>query len=160
GLHFTKPLLSKLRKKGVQIEYITLHVGLGTFMPVKVADIKKNQMHPEWVEVKKATLRRIKQAKREGKRIVAVGTTSVRTLETTCNKPSHQGYRGWINLYIYPGYRWQIVDSLITNFHLPKSTLLILVSALAGRRFTLSCYQKAVAKKYHFYSFGDAMLIK
>ncbi len=160
GLHFTKRLLSKLKKKGVQIEYITLHVGFGTFQPVKVDDVEKHKMHPEWDETEKGTIQRLKKAKKEGRRIVAVGTTSVRTLETVIIKKSNQDFKGWINLFIYPGYKFRFVDVLITNFHLPKSTLLMLVSALAGSQFIQNCYKIAVRKKYRFYSFGDAMFIK
>ncbi|MFH1598165.1 MAG: tRNA preQ1(34) S-adenosylmethionine ribosyltransferase-isomerase QueA [Patescibacteria group bacterium] len=159
GLHFTKSLLNKLKRQGVQIEYVTLHVGFGTFQPVKVKDIKKHRMHPEWVEVSKETINRIKIARKKGNRVIAVGTTSVRTLETALKKPN-KSFRGWVNLFIYPGYKFKNLDALITNFHLPRSTLLMLVSALAGRRFILDCYQIATKKQYRFYSFGDAMLIK
>jgi len=160
GLHFTESLINKLRKKGVQIEFVTLHVGLGTFAPVKVADIEKHQMHPEWVEIKQGSLKRLRKAKRNGQKIIAVGTTSVRSLETVLSKKTKGDFRGWINLFIYPGYKFKYTDALITNFHLPKSTLLMLVAAFAGRKFILDCYNKAINKKYRFYSFGDAMLIK
>jgi len=169
GLHFTPALLKKIKNKGVQIEYVTLYVGLGTFAPVKVDDITKHKMHPEWVEVSADAIKRIFQAKSEGRRIIAVGTTSVRTLESVFkNKRSltsnlevklQRDYADWINLFIYPGYKFRIVDAMITNFHLPKSTLLMLVSALAGRKNILKAYKHAIRKKYRFYSYGDAMFI-
>jgi len=169
GLHFTPKLLKQLKKQGVQIEYVTLHVGFGTFQPVKVDEIEKHQMHPEWVEVKKEVIRRLKKAKEGGGRIVAVGTTTVRTLEAVFGKTKNKiiqssqfkvwGYCGWVNIFIYPGYQFQFIDAMITNFHLPQSTLLMLVTALAGRPFILNCYKKAISQKYRFYSFGDAMLI-
>ena len=173
GLHFTKKLLKQLKKQGVQIEYITLHVGFGTFQPVKEKDIEKHQMHPEWVEVGREGIDRLKKAKEEGRRIIAVGTTSVRVLETLFRngkrntkhemlntKYKKRNFRGWANTFIYPGYQFQFIDAMITNFHLPKSTLLMLVSAWASRKFILDCYKKAIRKKYRFYSFGDAMLIE
>lgn len=158
GFHFTKPLLAKLSQRGVQIEYITLHVGLGTFQPVKTNEIEKHLMHPEFVEVSKAVHQRLMRAKKDGRRIIAVGTTTVRTLETLPNKPADS--RRWINAFIYPGYKFNLVNGLITNFHLPKSTLLMLVSAFGGRTRILKAYQQAIKKGYRFYSFGDAMLIK
>ncbi|MFA5107306.1 MAG: tRNA preQ1(34) S-adenosylmethionine ribosyltransferase-isomerase QueA [Patescibacteria group bacterium] len=157
GFHFTKPLLNKLRKRGVHAEFITLHVGLGTFQPVKFNDIEKHRMHPEFVEVDKAVHQRLVKAKKEGRRIIAVGTTTVRTLETLPKKPATS--RRWINTFIYPGYKFKMVDGLVTNFHLPKSTLLMLVSAFAGRTLILKAYTRAIQKGYRFYSFGDAMLI-
>ncbi|MDP2587072.1 MAG: tRNA preQ1(34) S-adenosylmethionine ribosyltransferase-isomerase QueA [Candidatus Komeilibacteria bacterium] len=159
GFHFTKPLLIKLKKKGVQIEYVTLHVGLGTFAPVKVNDIKKHQMHSEWASIDKKTAERLNQAKRQGHRIIAVGTTSSRTLESFAGKGKIKSGNQWTNIFIYPGYQFKFVDSMITNFHLPKSTLMMLISALAGRSFILKAYQEAVKKSYRFYSFGDAMFI-
>jgi S-adenosylmethionine:tRNA ribosyltransferase-isomerase len=156
GFHFTKSLIAKIKKQGIQFEYVTLHVGYGTFQPVKVNEIEKHKMHPEFVEVDKDTIKRLREAKKQGRRIVAVGTTSVRVLESVYNK---RGFKGWINTFIYPGYRFKFVDAMITNFHLPKSTLLILVSALVGRKNILKIYKKAINKKYRFYSFGDAMLI-
>jgi len=157
GFHFTKSLMAKLKKQGVQFEYVTLHVGYGTFQPVKVSEIEKHKMHPEYAELDKDTIKRLIEAKRRGRRIVAVGTTSVRVLESLIHRP--HGFRGWINTFIYPSYRFKFVDAMITNFHLPKSTLLMLVSALVGRKNVLGIYQRAIKKKYRFYSFGDAMLI-
>ncbi|MFA6525336.1 MAG: tRNA preQ1(34) S-adenosylmethionine ribosyltransferase-isomerase QueA [Patescibacteria group bacterium] len=166
GFHFTKELIRKLKKKGVEFQEVTLHVGLGTFQPVKVSDITKHKMHPEFVEVPKETLKKIWQAKKEGRRIIAVGTTSVRVLETVMaglknekNSPK-QSYKGWVNIFIYPGFKFKFVDAMITNFHLPESTLLMLVSAFAGRKNILHAYEIAKKKNYRFYSFGDAMLIK
>ena len=152
GFHFTKKLLQKLRQKGVQLEYVTLHVGLGTFAPVKTDDITKHKMHTEYFSIADTTCKRIQQAKKEERRIIAVGTTSCRTLES--NK-----YKNVTNIFIYPGYKFKNIDALITNFHLPKSTLLMLVSAFAGTNKIKKAYQEAINKKYRFYSFGDAMLI-
>lgn len=157
GFHFTKKLLLDLKRKGVQIEYITLHVGYGTFAPVKTDTIERHKMHPEFVEIDKATHQRLLKAKRERRRIIAVGTTVVRTLETLPARPTHS--RRWINVFIYPKYKFKHVDAMITNFHVPKSTLLMLVSAFASRPMILKAYQEAIQKKYRFYSFGDAMLI-
>jgi S-adenosylmethionine:tRNA ribosyltransferase-isomerase len=165
GLHFTEQLLEQLGAKGIKQTYITLHVGIGTFRPVKTENITQHQMHQEWVEVTAETVEQIQKTKAQGGRIIAVGTTAVRALEGTAyasgvleGKPL-QAFSGKTNLFIYPGYRWQIVDGLITNFHLPHSSLLMLVSALIGRERLLSLYQEAIAEKYRFYSFGDAMLI-
>ena len=154
GFHFTKKLLNRLEKKGVQIEYVTLRVGLGTFAPVKVDDITKHKMPAEWVEVGKKTLANIIKAKGEGRKIIAVGTTSARALESLADKFSF-----WTDIFIYPGHKFKMVDAMITNFHLPKSTLLMLVSAFAGRNKIFKAYRAAIRKKYRFYSFGDAMLI-
>ena len=166
GFHFTKELISKLKKDGVEFQEVTLHVGLGTFQPVKVSDITKHKMHPEFVEVPKETLIKLWRAKKEGRRIIAVGTTSVRVLETVMaelkdkkNLPD-KSFKGWVNIFIYPGFKFKFVDAMITNFHLPESTLLMLVSAFAGRKNILSAYEIAKQKNYRFYSFGDAMLIK
>jgi len=180
GFHFTKGLLAKLKNKGVQIEYVTLHVGLGTFAPVKVDDIAKHKMHSEFVEISGKTLKNIFKAKAEGRRIIAVGTTSVRTLEAVASKFSIFNFQFpnnfqfsisnsqfnisnsisfWTDIFIYPGYKFKVVDGMITNFHLPKSTLLMLVSAMAGQQNILSAYQEAIKKKYRFYSYGDVMLI-
>lgn len=159
GFHFTSRLIKKLKKKGVQFEYITLHVGLGTFSPVKEEDIRKHKMHPEWAEISRQTTERILKAKKEGRRIIAVGTTSARALESALNKKGRNGFSGWVNIFIYPGYKFKIIDALITNFHLPKSTLLMLVSAFAGKKNIKKAYETAVRRKYRFYSFGDAMLI-
>jgi len=189
GFHFTKSLINKLKKKGVQFEYITLHVGFGTFAPVKVDNITKHKMHAEFVEVKKDVIQRIIKTKQERRRIIAVGTTSVRTLEAIWQdvilEPpasthrrrgekaiesrdpitpfSHSrmtaGYKEWVDVFIYPGYKFKVVDAMITNFHLPKSTLLMLVGAFAGRENIDKAYQSAIKKKYRFYSYGDAMFI-
>jgi S-adenosylmethionine:tRNA ribosyltransferase-isomerase len=169
GFHFTPRLMKKLKAKGVQFEYTTLHVGLGTFAPVKVNDITKHKMHAEWIEVKKGVIERIAKAKREKSRIIAVGTTSVRTLESifkhergsTSKKEVEPlgGYKGWVDIFIYPGYKFKVIDGLITNFHLPKSTLLMLVMAFTGRKAIDKAYKSAIKNKYRFYSYGDAMLI-
>ncbi len=164
GFHFTPGLIKKLKDKGVQFEYVTLHVGLGTFAPVKVNNVIKHKIHAEWVEVRKSVIERIIKAKRESRRIIAVGTTSVRILESAIK--SHlvvyeplSGYKSWVDIFIYPGYKFKIVDAMITNFHLPKSTLLMLVSAFAGKYNINKAYKEAIKKKYRFYSYGDAMLI-
>ena len=156
-------LLNKLKAKGVQIEYVTLHVGLGTFAPVKVDDITKHKMHSEYYEIEEKVWNNILQAKRNNKKIVAVGTTATRVLESVAIKMQ---LSGWTEIFIYPGYEYKIIDSLITNFHLPKSTLLMLVAALLedngssdGTVELKRIYQEAIEKKYRFYSFGDAMLI-
>jgi len=160
GLHFTDKTIKQLEKKGVKILRVTLHVGLGTFAPVEVEDIKKHQIHHEWAEIDKQTANSLNKFKKSGKNIIAVGTTSARTLEAFADKNGKivAGSK-WVDIYIYPGYQYRIVDELITNFHLPKSSLLFMVSALAGREFIMKAYQKAIAKKYRFFSFGDAMFI-
>ena len=160
GLHFTRELLDKLRKKGIKIVEITLHVGLGTFMPLRVSDIRDHDMHSESFHVPQKTAQIINAAKKEGRRIIAVGTTSVRVLEHFSDDRGRlSSGKGRCDLFIYPGYKFKVVDSIITNFHLPKSTLLMLVSAFAGRKIILSAYDKAIKKGYRFYSYGDAMLI-
>ncbi|HSR89301.1 MAG TPA: tRNA preQ1(34) S-adenosylmethionine ribosyltransferase-isomerase QueA [Candidatus Udaeobacter sp.] len=168
GFHFTPELIEKLKAKGVEFAEVTLHVGLGTFLPVKTESLEEHKMHSEWVEVTAKNADLINQAKAEGRRVVAVGTTTVRTLEGVAlafagkNEagPVVRPYTGEINIFIYPGFKFKAVDALITNFHLPKSTLLALVSAFAGdREFVLECYKKAVEEKYRFFSFGDAMFI-
>ena len=190
GFHFTKTLIHRLKNKGVQFELVTLRVGLGTFAPVKADDIVKHKMHAEWIEAKAGVIRRILKAKQEDRRVIAVGTTSVRTLEHVFGKipnPDNQfpikfqipnpkvnagknktlrvtryaprDYAGWTKIFIYPGYKFKAVDGLITNFHLPKSTPLMLVSALVSRQEILAAYRSAIRKKYRFYSYGDAMLI-
>ena len=161
GLHFTKKLINQLKKQGVRIEYLTLHVGLGTFQPVKTRLVKEHQIHSEWGTLTKATAQRLNEAKAGGHKIIAVGTTSVRTLEAFTTK-SGQLMPGAkeIAIFIYPGYRFKFVDSIITNFHLPKSTLLMLVSAFANQPLIKKAYREAINKKYRFYSFGDAMLIE
>lgn len=161
GFHFTPELIEKLKQKGVQFAEVTLHVGLGTFLPVKVDDVSEHAMHAEWVEITSKNVDLINQAKAEGRRVVAVGTTSVRTLEgvyQTCGEL--KAFSGDINIFITPGFKFNVIDALVTNFHLPKSTLLMLVSAFVGdREFVLDCYKKAVEAKYRFYSFGDAVFI-
>ena len=160
GLHFTQALLDKLIHKGVQLVYLTLHVGYGTFVPVRVADIRSHAMHAEWFTLRSAAAAAINAAKTAGRRVVAVGTTSVRTLEY-CATPGGvvQPQGGMCDLFIYPGYDFKIVDAVITNFHLPQSTLIMLVSAFAGRHNVLRAYAEAVRQKYRFFSYGDAMLI-
>ncbi len=160
GLHFTDDLLEELEKKGIQTSFITLHVGLGTFRPVRTEKVEDHDMHAEYYEVERKTARNIAETLSSEDRIVAVGTTVTRTLEAAA-EDIIQGKRsqGWTDLFIYPGYDFKIIDSLITNFHLPESTLIMLVSALAGRENVLSAYREAIEKKYRFYSFGDAMLI-
>ncbi|MEA1963168.1 MAG: tRNA preQ1(34) S-adenosylmethionine ribosyltransferase-isomerase QueA [Patescibacteria group bacterium] len=164
GLHFTPELLRKLKDKGVQIEYITLHVGLGTFAPVKIDDITRHKMHAEFVEISSGTLKNLRKTVNENRRIIAVGTTSTRTLEAFSeiiqnSKFKIQNYSSWVDIFIYPGYKFKIIDAMITNFHLPKSTLLMLVSALAGKENIDKAYKIAIKNKYRFYSYGDAMLI-
>lgn len=161
GLHFTKELLKNIEDKGVKIAYLTLHVGLGTFRPVKVEDINSHVMHSEYYSLSKENADIINQCKDNGKRVISVGTTSTRTLETIGDENHRVSERsGWTDIFIYPGYKFKIVDALITNFHLPKSTLLMLVSALASRDIIINAYETAVKEKYRFFSFGDAMFIK
>ena len=160
GLHFTPELLERLRSKGVTLAFVTLHVGLGTFRPVSAENIEEHQMHSEYYVVNQETANIINEAKSAGKRIVAVGTTSVRTLESACKDGKLQPGHNWTNIFIYPGYQYQLVDALITNFHLPQSTLLMLISALAGKDHCLAAYEEAVKKRYRFFSFGDAMFIR
>ncbi len=161
GLHFTEELLDEIRKLGVHIAFITLHVGLGTFRPVSVEEITEHDMHSEFYMISEETARLLNEVRGEGGRIIAVGTTSTRTLETiaTKNDGVFQESSGWTNIFIYPGYEFKAIDGLITNFHLPKSTLVMLVSALAGRENILHAYETAVKERYRFFSFGDAMLI-
>lgn len=160
GLHFTPELLDRLTGQGVEVHRIVLHVGLGTFRPVEVEDPTQHRMHSEFYHVSPEAAAGINAVRARGGRVVAVGTTSVRTLETAADDSGtvHPG-QGWTDIFIYPGYRFKVVDSLITNFHLPKSTLLMLVSALAGRDLIMTAYREAVARRYRFFSFGDAMLI-
>lgn len=161
GLHFTKELLDKLKAKGVEIDYVTLHVGLGTFRPVSVNNINDHVMHSEFYQMSKETADRLNLAKKEGRRIISVGTTSTRTLETIMSLYGEfRECSGWTNIFIYPGYKFKAIDALITNFHLPKSTLVMLVSALAGREHILNAYKEAIDNKYRFFSFGDSMFIK
>lgn len=160
GLHFTKELLAKIADKGVGIGYVTLHVGLGTFRPVKEEDLEDHDMHSEFCTVSKETAQLINDTKARGGRVICVGTTSCRTVESWAAEDGHMEEKsGWTQIYIYPGYRFKVMDALITNFHLPQSTLLMLVSALAGREHILSAYEEAVRERYRFFSFGDAMLI-
>lgn len=161
GLHFTPELLEKIKAKGVELEFVTLHVGLGTFRPVSAESIEDHDMHSEFYSVSPETAERINDAKAKGRRIIAVGTTSVRTLESASSDDGVlQGTSGWTQIFIYPGYTFKMVDALVTNFHLPQSTLLMLISALAGREHCLSAYEEAVREKYRFFSFGDAMFIR
>lgn len=160
GLHFTDGILQQLRDKGVQIHPLTLHVGLGTFLPVRVADIRDHRMHAELFSIQPQTADAVNQAKQQGRRVFALGTTSSRALETAATDDGVlQAGSGESEIFIYPGYRFKLVDALITNFHLPKSTLLMLVSAFAGREFILSAYQRAVEERFRFFSYGDCMLI-
>ena len=161
GLHFTPQLLEDLRSKGVDIAEVTLHVGLGTFRPVKVEDVTQHHMHSEFYRIDEKTADQINRAKKNGGRIICVGTTSCRTLETAADENGilHAG-SGWTDIFIYPGYRFKILDALITNFHLPESTLLMLVSALAGKENIMAAYAQAVKERYRFFSFGDAMFIQ
>lgn len=161
GLHFTKELLDKISAKGINIAYITLHVGLGTFRPVSVETIEEHEMHSEYYHMTKQVAELLNNTKKNNKRIIAVGTTSTRTLETIMNKYNEfKECSGWTNIFIYPGYKFKAINGLITNFHLPKSTLIMLVSALAGKTNILNAYKEAIERKYRFFSFGDAMFIK
>ena len=161
GLHFTEELMNEVRAKGVHIAFITLHVGLGTFRPVSVDDILEHDMHAEFYMVTEGTARMLNEVRDNGGRIITVGTTSTRTLETiaAANNGTFSESSGWTNIFIYPGYTFKAIDGMITNFHLPKSTLIMLVSALAGRENVLQAYNTAVSERYRFFSFGDAMLI-
>ncbi len=162
GLHFTKELLAQIEAKGVKLVYLTLHVGLGTFRPVSVDNLDDHEMHSEFYTLSEEAAATLREVKENGHRVIAVGTTSIRTLETIGNKfqGDIQADSGWTNIFIKPGYQWQIVDAFSTNFHLPKSTLVMLVSAFAGRDLTLKAYEHAIAERYRFFSFGDAMFIK
>ncbi|MCI8709364.1 MAG: tRNA preQ1(34) S-adenosylmethionine ribosyltransferase-isomerase QueA [Dorea sp.] len=161
GLHFTPELLKELEKKGVEIARVTLHVGLGTFRPVKVDEITDHHMHSEFYRIDEEAAEKINRAKAAGKRVVCVGTTSCRTIESAADETGRlEEKSGWTEIFIYPGYRFKVLDGLITNFHLPESTLIMLVSALAGRENVLGAYEEAVEERYRFFSFGDAMLIK
>lgn len=162
GLHFTPELLQALTAQGIGQAFVTLHVGVGTFRPVEVETITDHGMHSEWIDVPETTIAKIKETKAQGNRVIAVGTTAVRSLEGTAQKMAGgelQAYTGKTDLFIYPGYQWQIIDAMITNFHLPKSSLLMLVSALIGREKLLALYRDAIDRNYRFYSFGDAMLL-
>ncbi|NPB06932.1 MAG: tRNA preQ1(34) S-adenosylmethionine ribosyltransferase-isomerase QueA [Aquificae bacterium] len=155
SLHFSNELLDELRKKGIETAFITLHVSYGTFKPVKTEKVEEHRVDPEFVRVPKETVQKILETKERGRRVVAVGTTVVRALET---KP-YEPFEGWTDLFIYPGFKFKVVDALITNFHLPRSSLLFLVAAFAGKEFILSAYREAVKRRYRFYSYGDGMLI-
>ena len=160
GLHFTPELLEKIAAKGVGIGYVTLHVGLGTFRPVKEEEITDHEMHSEYCVISQETADLINRTKANGGRVICVGTTSCRTLESWAAEDGHMEPKsGWTNIYIYPGYRFKVMDGLVTNFHLPESTLIMLVSAFAGREHVLAAYQEAVKERYRFFSFGDAMFI-
>lgn len=160
GLHFTPDLLERLRAQGIRIAGVTLHVGIGTFLPVKVEDVREHYMHAEWFHVPVETIRAIRETRRRGGRVIAVGTTSCRTLESiNVSEEDPHGASDWTRLFITPGFQFRTIDGLITNFHLPRSTLLLLVSALAGRERIFDAYREAISERYRFFSFGDAMLI-
>lgn len=160
GLHFTNELLDKIRNMGVSVCFVTLHVGLGTFRPVKVENVEEHEMHSEYCTIPEETAQAIRRTREQGGRVIAVGTTSCRTLESfTAEDGTIQASGGWTNIFIYPGYRFKCIDALVTNFHLPGSTLVMLVAALAGRENILNAYNTAVAERYRFFSFGDAMFI-
>ena len=161
GLHFTPELLEKIAAKGVGIGYVTLHVGLGTFRPVKEEEITDHEMHSEYCVISQETADLINRTKANGGRCICVGTTSCRTLESWAAEDGHmEAKAGWTNIYIYPGYQFKVMDALVTNFHLPESTLIMLVSAFAGREHVLAAYQEAVRERYRFFSFGDAMFLR
>ncbi len=160
GLHFTDDLMKKIKEKGIKIAYVTLHVGLGTFRPVKIDNLQEHEMHSEFYVIKKDQAQIINETKQAGGKIIPVGTTSTRTLEACTDQNGYlQAGSGWTDIFIYPGYKFKLIDALITNFHLPESTLIMLVSALAGKDRVLEAYQVAIEKEYRFFSFGDAMLI-
>ena len=160
GLHFDQPLLDRLKAKGVDLAFVTLHVGAGTFQPVKVDSVTDHQMHSEWLQVPESTVTAVKAAKARGNRVVAVGTTSVRSLETASQATGElTTFSGDTEIFIYPGYEFRTVDALITNFHLPESTLIMLVSAMAGQTAVMQAYEQAVQEEYRFFSYGDAMFI-
>ena len=161
GLHFTEAQMKELEESGIRLGFVTLHVGLGTFRPVQAENIEDHVMHREYYSISEETARLIRQTKAEGHRVVAVGTTSIRTLESAASgKGEISEHSGWTDIFIYPGYDFKIVDAIITNFHLPKSSLIMLVSAFGGREFILEAYRKAVEERYRFFSFGDAMYIQ
>lgn len=160
GLHFTEELLAKVQEIGVKVCYVTLHVGLGTFRPVKAENLDEHEMHSEYCVISQETADVINQTKRDGGRVICVGTTSCRTIESWANEDGFmEAKAGWTNIFIYPGYKFKVLDCLITNFHLPESTLIMLVSALAGRENVMNAYEQAVHERYRFFSFGDAMFI-
>ena len=161
GLHFTEKLIDELKNKGVSVDYITLHVGLGTFRPVRTENVEDHDMHSEYFELNEEVVKKIKETKDKGGRVIAVGTTVTRTLESVANQNNGEivASKGWTDIFIYPGYNFGVIDALITNFHLPQSTLLMLVSAFAGKEKVLKAYKKAVEEEYRFFSLGDAMYI-
>jgi len=162
GLHFDEELIEQLKKKGVQVAFVTLHVGAGTFQPVRVDDVKTHEMHSEVMELSAEVAEQVRATKKKGRRVIAIGTTSVRCLETAASVNEDgeiAAYQGDTNIFIYPSYEYKVVDALVTNFHLPESTLMMLVSAFAGYRNTMAAYQEAIAEKYRFFSYGDAMFI-
>ena len=160
GLHFTPELMEEMKKKGAELLFVTLHVGIGTFRPVSEENIEDHEMHKEWYTVSEETAEKINKAKEEGRRIIAVGTTSVRTLESAGQSGKLKSGSNWTQLYIYPGYQWKMVDAIVTNFHLPESTLIMMMASFAGREHILAAYEEAVRQKYRFFSFGDAMFIR
>ncbi len=160
GLHFTEELLEEIKNRGAGVYFVTLHVGLGTFRPVAKENIEEHEMHKEWYDVPQITADAVNRAKTEGRRIIAVGTTSVRTLESAGQTGTLVAGGGWTQLYIYPGYEWNIVDAIVTNFHLPESTLIMMMAAFAGTNHILSAYKEAVNQKYRFFSFGDAVFLR
>ena len=159
GLHFTDEFIEQCRQKGVETAFVTLHVGAGTFQPVRVENITEHQMHSEYIEVSEAVCEQVRATRARGKRVIAVGTTSVRSLESASSSGAIQPFSGDSDIFIYPGYRFRSVDAMVTNFHLPESTLIMLVSAFAGRDNVLNAYQQAIAEGYRFFSYGDAMLV-
>ena len=161
GLHFTPELLDEIKEKGVEIAHVTLHVGLGTFRPVKVENIQEHHMHSEFYRIEQSEADKINRAKEEGHRVICVGTTSCRTVESAADENGRlRECSGWTEIFIYPGYKFKVLDALITNFHLPESTLIMLVSALAAREHVLAAYEEAIRERYRFFSFGDAMFIR
>ena len=159
GLHFTPELMEEMKKKGAKLLFVTLHVGIGTFRPVSEENIEDHEMHKEWYTVSEETAKEVNAARAEGRRVIAVGTTSVRTLESAGQSGILESGSGWTQLYIYPGYQWHMVDAIVTNFHLPESTLVMMMASFAGREHILAAYEEAVKQKYRFFSFGDAMFL-
>ena len=160
GLHFTPELMEEMKKKGAKLLFVTLHVGIGTFRPVSEENIEDHEMHKEWYTVSEETAKEVNAARAEGRRVIAVGTTSVRTLESAGQSGILESGSGWTQLYIYPGYQWHMVDAIVTNFHLPESTLVMMMASFAGREHILAAYEEAVKQKYRFFSFGDAMFLR
>lgn len=160
GLHFTPELLEEMKKRGAELRFVTLHVGIGTFRPVAEENIEDHEMHREWYTISEETASAVNAARKEGRRVIAVGTTSVRTLESAGQSGAVAAGSSWTQLYIYPGYTWKIVDAIVTNFHLPESTLIMMMASFAGKEHILTAYAEAVRQKYRFFSFGDAMFIR